>query len=264
MLVHTQKKLQRLNTSLQKLKTYKKIYVLVLVAFFSATPFYFAQIARADLLESDSYVIQFGNFNITSGEKSSASYNVTDTVGQTTAGPYNSTSFFVGAGFQYIYQIGTFSFSISDLSIPLGTLTPGVHSSDTNVLTISTKGAGGFNVYAYETNPLRLTQGGAEIDNTTCDAGTCTFTTAEPWTNQAIPGFGFNVAGTTAASDFTDATYFRPFADAELSQAMQTVMTSPNIANDETVTVTYKAGIPGDQAAGEYQTSIVYIAVPGF
>lgn len=263
-MVELLKKICRLKNSLLTQKTYIKISVFSLVVVVFTAPFYFAQIARADLLESDSYAIQFGNFNITSGEKSSASYNVTDTVGQTSAGPYNSTNFFVGAGFQYIYQIGNFSFSISDLSIPLGTLTPGVHASDTNTLTISTKGAGGFSVYAYETNPLRLTQGGADIDNTTCDAGTCTFSSAGVWTNQAIPGFGFNATGTTAATDFTNSTYFRPFADAEQSQAMQTVMTSPNIANDETVTVTYKAGIPGDQPAGEYQTSIIYVAVPGF
>ncbi len=219
---------------------------------------------QADRLESDSYVIQFGNFNITSGEKSSASYNVTDTVGQTGSGPYSSTNFFLGSGFQYIYQIGTFSFSISDLSIPLGTLVSGVHSSDTNVLTISTRGAGGFTVYGYETNPLRLTQGGAEIPNTTCDAGTCTYTTAQAWTNQNIAGFGFNANGATAASDFTNSTFFRPFANNELAQPMQPVMTSPNIAEDAAVTVTYKAGISGTQAAGDYQTSIIYVAVPGY
>lgn len=219
---------------------------------------------QADRLQSDSYVIQFGNFNITSGEKSSTSYNVTDTVGQTGSGPYSSTNFFLGSGFQYIYQIGTFAFSISDLSIPLGTLTSGVHSSDTNVLTISTRGAGGFTVYGYETNPLRLTQGGAEIPNTTCDAGTCTYTTAQPWTNQNIAGFGFNANGATAASDFINNTYFRPFANNELAQPMQPIMTSPNIAEDAAVTITYKAGISGTQAAGEYQTSIIYVAVPGY
>jgi len=243
-----------------------KSRLLVIVLFFVIVifPFYDPKTAQADRLQSDSYVIQFGNFNITSGEKSSASYNVTDTVGQTGSGPYSSTNFFLGSGFQYIYQIGTFAFSISDLSIPLGTLTSGVHSSDTNVLTISTRGAGGFTVYGYETNPLRLTQGGAEIPNTTCDAGTCTYTTAQPWTNQNIAGFGFNANGTTAASDFINTTYFRPFANSELSQPMQPVMTSPNIAENAAVTVTYKAGISGTQAAGEYQTSIIYIAVPGY
>jgi len=69
----------------------------------------------AENLHSDSYVITFGNFNIASGEKSSANYNVTDTVGQTSSGPYGSygnSSYFIGSGFQYIYQIDKFNFAI--------------------------------------------------------------------------------------------------------------------------------------------------------
>ena len=221
----------------------------------------------AENLKSDSYLIQFGNFNITAGRKTSASYDLTDTVGQSIAGPfgaYGSSSYFVGAGFQYIYQIGAFEFIISDLDIPLGILTPGVHSSDTNTLTISTRGAGGFIVYAYQTHPLRLVDDIIEIDNTTCDAGTCTTSNAEVWTNQSVPGFGFNVDGATAESDFVNTTYFRPFANAEAAESMQPVMSSPNIAKNESATVTYKAGIPGTQAAGDYETSVVYVAVPGY
>jgi hypothetical protein len=145
------------------------------------------QQAQADRLESDSFVIQFGNFNMTAGEKSSANYNVTDTVGQTFAGPfgaYGSSSYFVGAGFQYIYQIGTFAFSISNLDISLGLLTPGIHSTGNNTLTISTKGAGGFSVYAYQVHPLRHVNGTPDIPNTTCDSGTCTISTAQVWSNQ--------------------------------------------------------------------------------
>lgn len=222
---------------------------------------------QAERLESDSFVIQFGNFNMTAGEKSSASYNVTDTVGQTFAGPfgqYGSSDYFLGAGFQYIYQIGTFAFSISDLDIPLGSLTPGVHSTGNNILTISTKGAGGFSVYAYQVNPLRHTSGTPDIPNTTCDSGTCTISTAGVWIDQSIPGFGFNADGTTAQSDFIDTTYFRPFANDEVAEQMQPVMSSPNVANDETVTITYKAGISSLQAAGDYETSIIYVAVPGY
>lgn len=223
--------------------------------------------AQAERLESDSFVIQFGNFNMTAGEKSSASYNVTDTVGQTFAGPfgaYGSSSYFVGAGFQYIYQIGTFAFSISDLNIPLGLLTPGTHSTGNNILTISTKGAGGFSVYAYQIHPLRHANGTPDIPNTTCDSGTCTISTAQVWSNQSVPGFGFNADGATAQSDFIDTTYFRPFANDEIAEQMQPVMSSANIAKDETVTITYKAGIAATQAAGDYETSIIYVAVPGY
>lgn len=221
----------------------------------------------ADRLESDSYVVTFGNFNVTSGEKSSASYNVTDTVGQVANGPYGSygsSTYFVGGGFQYIYQIDSFAFSISDVSVELGEINPGVHNSATNDLTITTKGAGGYIVYAYEEHPLRHQNGTTDIPDTSCDGGTCTISSAQVWSNQSIAGFGFNMTGNDIPADFVDSTYFRPFADDSDSDPMQIVMTSPNIASQKTATVTYKAGISNTQAAGDYQTNIRFIAVPGY
>jgi hypothetical protein len=235
---------------------------LLVVGFFAA-----ASPTLADRLESDSFIIQFGNFNITSGEKSSASYNLTDTVGQTAAGPFGSyggSDYFVGSGFQYIYQIDDFSFTISDLAIDLGTLTPGSHNTDSNVLTITTRGGGGYTVYAYEQHPLRHEGGSVDIPDTTCDTTTCDETNADPWTNTSIAGFGFNSDGTTAPSDFVDTTYFRQFADNSSAETMQAVMSSSNIGDADTSTITYKAGIVGTQAAGNYETGVVFVAVPGF
>lgn len=237
----------------------------VVWAFGSASGYNFAvDQAQAEELRSDSYIIQFGNFNVTSGEKSSASYNVTDTVGQTAAGPFSSASYFAGSGFQYIYPITTFSFSISDVDIDLGTLTPGVHNTASNMLEVTARGAGGYSVYAYELHPLRHSNGSATIPDTTCDAGTCSETTAGVWTNQSIPGFGYNAAGTDVVSGFTNNTYFKQFANNEALETMQLLMTSVEVVNNSQATVTYKAGAAGNQQAGSYQTGIVYVAVPGY
>lgn len=221
---------------------------------------------RAENMTSDSYIIQFGNFNVTSGEKSSASFTVTDTVGQVGAGPYGqygASSYFLGGGFQYIYQIPEFRFSISKLAIDLGEIAPNTHNSDSNTLTISTAGAGGYTVYAYEQNELKHTDGNASIANTNCNSG-CSISSAGVWTDQSKPGFGFNMDGHDIPNDFIDASYFRPFANIANSEPMQVVMQSNNIANNRQATVTYKAGIAGDQAAGNYATTIAFVAVPGY
>lgn len=222
---------------------------------------------QAERLESESYVIQFGNFNVTSGQKSSASYNVTDTVGQTAAGAfgqYGSSDYFVGAGFQYIYQIKTFSFTISDLEMNLGELAAGSFGTDDHTLAITTRGAGGYTVYAYENHPLRLEGDSAIITDTTCDSGTCTTSNAGIWADAANDGFGFNIQGDDIPSDFVNNTYFRPFANAEAAAPMQPVMSSANIALNRTATVTYQAAKLGSTAAGTYTTSVVYVAVPGY
>lgn len=226
----------------------------------------FATPALAERLESDSYVIQFGNFNMTAGEKSSASYNVTDTVGQTGAGPYGEygvSNYFIGGGFQYIYQIDEFFFQISKIYIDLGELTPGLHSSDSHTLTISTRNAG-YTVYAYEEHSLQHTSGLYTIADTTCDASNCDETTAGLWQTQTVPGFGFNISGDDIPLDFVNADYYRQFANNSTAETSQIVMSSPNIANNQQATVTYKAGIAGNQAAGRYETAVVYIAVPSY
>ncbi len=221
----------------------------------------------AENMTSDSWVIQFGNFNVTSGEKSSASYNVTDTVGQTGSGPYGSygsSSYFVGSGFQYIYQIDDFSFDISKTLVNFGEISPNSHSTDSHDLTITTRGAGGYSVYAYEIHPLRNTNGVDEIPDTTCNAGGCTHVLAEVWNNQSIPGFGYNMTGDDIPSNFIDSTYYKNFADIETADNMQVVMSSSNIANQRQSTITYKAGITGVQASGNYETAVVFVAVPGY
>lgn len=222
---------------------------------------------QADLLESDSYQIQFGNLNITSGEKSSASYNVTDTVGQTGAGPfgeYGSSTWFVGSGFQYIYQIDAFSFEISTTEVDLGTLTSSSLSTGNHTLTISTRGAGGYSVYAYEAHPLRHEDGVTTIPDTICDNGLCDETNAEIWTNSSTSGFGFNIDGDDVPSDFVSTSYFRQFADDSAAENAQVVMNSSHTADQRQATVTYQVGMPGNQQAGTYQTHVVYIAVPGY
>jgi hypothetical protein len=221
----------------------------------------------AERLESDSYIIQFGNFNVTAGQKDSASYTVTDTVGQIAAGPYGqygSSTYFIGSGFQYIYQIQDFKFIISKLAIELGLLSPGGHNTDSHTLTISTRGAGGYTIYAYELHPLRQRQASAFIPDTSCDAGTCTSSLAGLWQNQSVAGFGYNMTGNDIPADFTNLNYFRPFADYSLNAPMQVVMSSTNVATNRQSTVTYKAGVDGDQEAGIYETGVVYIAVPGY
>ncbi len=240
-----------------------KIFGLTLCFLFSSNT---VTMVLAERLESNSYLIQFSNFNVTSGSKSSTTYNVTDTVGQTAAGAYGeygTSDYFVGAGFQYIYQIKDFSFVISDLTMNLGELTQGAFGTDSHTLTITTRGAGGYSIYAIEDHPLR-SENDDEIVNTTCDAGTCTTTTAGIWTNTAISGFGFNMVGDDVPGDFVNNTYFRPFANAETAQPMRVVMSSSNVAIDRQSTVTYQAAKSGSTAAGNYETAVSFVAVPGY
>lgn len=217
----------------------------------------------ADNMRSNSYELQLGNFNMTSGEKSSTGYTVTDTVGQTAAGEFNSTGYTVYAGFQYLYALSEFSFKISDLSISLGELQSTAFSTGTNQLIISTR-TGGYTIYAGATKPFEEQENPSYfIPFTSCNTG-CTISTAAPWTSVNYPGLGFNVDGLHAYADFTDTTYFRPFADLSASESPQPIASATSKVTDDTLDITYKATIPADQASGNYETAIEFLAVPSY
>jgi hypothetical protein len=84
------------------------------------------------------------------------------------------------------------------------------------------------------------------------------------WTDATQAGFGYSMSGDDVPSDFVNSNYFRPFANNEIGEAMQIVMSSNSVALDRTATVTYQAAPAGNQAAKTYETSIVFVAVPGY
>jgi len=228
---------------------------------------FFVQPVWADNMQSDSYTIQFGNFNMSSGRETGDNLILSNTMGGLAVGPYGrygSSNYFIGSGFQYVYQIDYFTFSISKLNIELGELFAGSFKTDSHTINITTNGASGYSIYVFENHPLRLTTDTATIPDTTCNLNNCDETIAAVWTEPDQAGFGFNANGDDVVSDFINTNYFRQFANNETSESMQVIMSSNNVALDRTATITYKASMPGSQAAGNYQTSIVFVAVPGY
>lgn len=226
-----------------------------------------ASTTRAEDLKSPTFEIQMSTINITGGNKSnpSGTINLSDTVGQTFQGRFDGSGFVVQAGFQYIYSLIPFSFKISDLNIDFGTLTPGIPSTQSNVLTVTTGSAFGYSVKAVEDHPLRLSDGTATIPDTSCDLATpCLQTDADLWSDNARYGFGYNMSGTdTNAADFVNSDYYRPFPVQDIDQPA-IVMSKGGAATSSASTVTYKINIEDTQAAGTYQNSIQFIAIPSF
>ncbi len=211
------------------------------------------------------YRIQAGNFNSFSGKATGGSNKLTFTSGQLGVGLYSGTNYKVRAGFQYIYSVIPFSFSISSVSINFGTLTASEPITRTNTLTISNGSASGYQVTASENYELRVLATGQSIPDTTCDGGTCTQTTAAAWANPLTYGFGYrcdNLSGTDCSSDFSTSTFYKQFANLEKGETPQAVMSSINVGRSKQAQITYKVNISATQAAGNYQNVIMYIATP--
>ncbi|HAI22454.1 TPA: hypothetical protein DCP77_01095 [Candidatus Collierbacteria bacterium] len=243
----------------------KVIYLITLIflsIFFTTTEI---SLVYADDLKSPTFEIQMGTINITGGAKSSTTYKLTDTVGQTFQGQFNSAGYVILAGFQYINTLIPFSFKISDLDINFGSLVPGIPSLLSNTLTVTTGSAFGYAVKAIEDHPLRRSDGVTTIPDTSCDLATpCLQADANVWGDNARFGFGYNMSGTDVnIADFVNSTYYRPFPVENIDQPA-IVMSKGGIATSSAATVTYKVNISGSQAAGTYQNAIQFIAIPAF
>jgi hypothetical protein len=232
--------------------------------------------AWADFLYSPNYQIEAPNLNIGASNFTSptSGTKISSTLGQTAAEEFASAGYFVRAGFQYIYSIAPFTFSLSNTNINFDTLTPGKPSTATTDLTVSFSSANGYQVTALEDDSLK-TLAGAVINDTTCDSGkSCTISSANSWSSDSTYGFGYNMAsviyGNDIPADFTNATDYRPFANASLSQEPVVVMAADPIStpahlhanSNRQSTMTFKVNIPVSQTAGTYTTVIRFTATP--
>ncbi|MDP4009574.1 MAG: hypothetical protein Q8P53_01175 [Candidatus Shapirobacteria bacterium] len=249
-----------------------KILVLLSFAFLF---FLFKKNILAQSFSSSSYKIQWGNFNMTAGKKTSSSYQLTDTVGQNAPGKFNNTGYILKSGFQYIYDtFFYFSFQIDDLSLDFGSLVPGIGTTQTNIITISAPSGNGYQIMAVENHPLRQSSG-TTIPDTKCNSDSCNKTTSAVWDSSTAYGFGFNAIGINSSGAvtnigtsnyFTDSTYFRPFANATNTpiDAPQIIMSENSPIKNRSAKVTYKINISAIQSAGNYQNGINFIAVPKY
>ncbi len=215
----------------------------------------------------DKWKIDFANLNMGGGAPSGSGKKLTFTTGQTAPGLYTGTNYKVRAGFQYVYTLIPFRFSISQTQIDFGTLTPTNPITRTNTLTISNGSANGYQVTAFENHQLLNPANGMTIPDTTCDNGLCTETTSAQWSNTLTYGFGYrcdNVTGSDCATGFTNSSYYKQFADASLNESPQSVMVGTNVGRSKKVQITYKVNISGTQPAGTYTNTITYVATPTF
>lgn len=243
----------------------KSKYLIFLIIFnFSFLTFNLKSIFALNM-ESPRFKIESASTTSAAGNKKSANYKLSDTIGQTAAGEFSSTGYIVKAGFQYLHSIIPFSFSISNTNISLGNLLPNTPSTQQIVLTVNFGGAGQYQVTVAEQTPLK-TLFNQIIPDTSCNGGseTCTESMAKIWNSNNAYGFGYNMAGDDIPGDFISADYFRPFPDLSSSENPVIIMSSNNVGKNRQATMTFKANISPVQPAGSYQTIISFIATPTF
>jgi hypothetical protein len=249
-----------------KIKNWKLEISLILLFTFYVLGFTVAPTALAQTMSNADYMIRMGNLNSISGKPTGSGFKLSYTSGQTGPGLYSGTNYKVRAGFQYISSIIPFRFSITNNVIDFGIMSPTTPILRTSLLTISNGSAFGYQVTASQDHNLRVNGSGAEIPPTACgDSGpSCIPTSAGPWTNSLTYGFGYrcdNNTGTDCDTQFSNSTYYKPFAAYPSAVA---VMKGVTVGRNKVTQITYKLNISGSQQAGLYTNVVNYIATPTF
>ena len=235
----------------------KKVFLyLSCLAFLFSISFYSVSAFEA---QSQNYKLTWGNLNDFSGNKSSANYNLTDTGGQTAPGLYQSANYKTMAGFEYLYSIIPFSFSLSNNNIDFGTLSPNSPKTDTTDLTVSSGAAHGYKVTVRENHQLqRQGETGVYIQDATGDNSDITYQNAGAWNLNSTYGFGYTLAN-IIGTDAVFSSGYKQFADESITEEPQSIMQKNGVARESKVQLTYKVNVNALQEAGTYQNIITYI-----
>lgn len=217
-------------------------------------------------MSNDNYIIQMGNFNMSSGKMEDDKHKVGNTVGQTSPGLFSNNKVQVKSGFWYLYPMPSFTFSLSDSLIDFGILSATNPVTRTTTLSVTNPPPSGYRVLAYENHPL-LTNTNIAIPDTSCDNGACTEIQGSIWESELTYGFGYrcdSVKELDCAEGFTDPDSYKQFPDGAKKESPVSIMRGNKRYSSPQSNITYKVNVSGTQRPGTYTNTITYIAVPGF
>lgn len=201
---------------------------------------------------------------MTSGNKSSTSFKLSDVVGQTAAGVFTSKGYIIQSGFLNSAAGEVFSFSVSPTVIDFGLLTPRNPVEKTILIAIANGNTPGYVVKASENQPLSTTLG-SEIVDTACDKSEtpCHQNTATLWTSRTTYGFGYRMTGKTVSQDFLKDDFFRPFPASKRNEPAIIIMQSQAKQVTDQATMKLKVNVNQNQPVGRYRNVITFQALLG-
>jgi len=184
--------------------------------------------------------------------KSSGSFGLGDSVGQTFQGKSESGSYIVYAGFQYYGNVLlTLSIACSN-AVNIPGVDPGTPQSATDTCTVNTNSTNGYTLYTWQDNDLTRTSPPAE---SIAASGLGSYSAPEPWDAGTDTGLGFSLSGPTVETRWNNGANFSSFVTtpaAANSYGSQLSGASTNIV------VTYQFDAPLDKPSGTYQNQVNY------
>ena len=169
-------------------------------------------------------------------------------------------------GSWYVGMFNGLTFSIDNYTINFGTITPGAAPVDaTNVLTVSTSATNGYVITAWSTQTM-LCSYSDECGSEDIDDWGGTNESPSTW-DSGVYGFGYSTDDTallTGTADRFSGPKFAGFTHTGAGDVVADRSSSECPCSGQMNTITYRVAANYDQRAGDYETTIVYVATANY
>ena len=152
----------------------------------------------------------------------------------------------------------TANISTTPTSVSFGTLIPGIDAIAIQRFNISTNAGTGYQLFAYNSQNLASNNGSEILPVSSLNSA------PSAWPSSIDPSaFGYHT-GDDTLSGASPSRFAPNNTYAKFETNMQEVSYSEIPVSDEIIDLVFRANITENQAAGDYETNIVYILVPSF
>ena len=240
--------------------TIEQLSILIIFTIFSIAPIALVYAA----MSSDNYKIDADSINVGGSQSNSASYKIEDTVGEMGTGESASGSYIMKAGYQAMLTESvdpTLSFSITDNTISLGTLSISSASTDIAVFTVASNDSNGYSV-TIAGNTLTHSNETDDINAIAPSAASYSTSTEQFGINlvdNSSPNVGADADGGSgqASSGYNTENLFKFVSG-------NTIASSSGSSDTTTFTISCLGSISAESAAGDYSVDLTLIATGTF
>lgn len=218
---------------------------------------------RGQVMENGMYMIQEGDVSSFDPQINISNANLSNTSEQIK----QNENYEIKSGTRIKSSQTPLVFSISNLLIDFGTLSPTNPVQRTAKLMVKNNSVYGYQVIASENHELTDVRSGAKIPDTTCDDGNCSEAVSGKWESTLAYGFGFRCDSKSSCKaedeSFNNKNYFKQFADSDKGEPYFGVLSGGPQTLKE-ASLTFKMNIPSSQPHGFYSNTLTFIAVPNY
>jgi len=183
------------------------------------------------------------------GVGTSGSYKLNQALGQEFQNRKTGSNYKIYEGI--MYYPGTLSISCGT-SVNIPEVTPGSPQNITDICTITTDSANGYQLYAYENKDLEHNDSpGTYIT----PSGLGSYDNPTPWDTGTDVGLGFSLSGTSAEAKWNSGGNFSSFVSGTAGLVNNYSSASAQGTN---LTVIYQLDVAGSQMSGSYSNEVYY------